>query len=169
MGERIHAALALTAGAILAAGYLGWRSLRVVPAPLGAPVAIGAMPDPGVAGLMAFATPVPDSLRSIRPASDSVMLRRDPFVAQPTGQVAATPPASGAREIAPRSETENWRVTTTLVSGNRRAALINDALVYVGDPLPDGSRLTTVERDHVVVTDQKGAAHRVAVARGDNG
>jgi hypothetical protein len=167
--QRIHGALALAAAAILAVGFVGWRSLRVAPAALGAPAAIAGTPDPGLAGLMAFASPVPDSLRSVGAPSDSLVLRRDPFVAQPMGHVAAAPRAADEREPAPRIETENWHVTTTLVSGSRRAALINDALVYVGDPLPDGSRLTTVERDHVVVTDQKGAAHRVAVARGDNG
>jgi hypothetical protein len=53
------------------------------------------------------------------------------------------------------------------MAGARRAAVINDALIYLGDPIPGGGKLTSVERDRVVVTDTKGALHTVAVKEGE--
>jgi hypothetical protein len=109
-----------------------------------------------------------DTLRRLPVAGDSLVLRRDPFAGQLVSH-ASDSQSAVAEAPAAQHEGPTWRVTTTLMSGTRRAALINDALIYVGDRLPDGSKLTTVERDHVVVTDQKGATHTVAVAKEGNG
>jgi hypothetical protein len=104
----------------------------------------------------------------VKLAGDTLLLRRDPFVSQGVPQVASGDSDRGDA-VPARNAADAWHVTTTLLSGNRRAALINDELIYVGDPLPDGSKLTRVERDHVVVTDPRGAAHTVAVAKEGNG
>lgn len=167
MASRAEHMLGVAAAAIVLAGFLGWRTLGTQKSSMQTPAAV---PNPNLAQLAPYTAPLSDTLRTIPSATDSIAPRRDPFLGQPVPRVAAEKQPAGADEAPPaRANTEAWRVTTTLMAGNRRAALINDALVYVGDPLPDGSRLTTVERDHVVVTDQKGAAHTVAVAKEGNG
>ena len=57
--------------------------------------------------------------------------------------------------------------TATLMAGIRRAAVINDELIYLGDSIPGGGTLTSVERDRIVVTDSKGVTHTLAVKEGD--
>lgn len=137
-----------------------------------APVAGDALQQ--VAQLLPYATPPGDSELAITPAG-GVSVLRDPFVGRSIARIAAVAPvgavAAGAGvATAPTVETAKvpapvYRVTTTLMAGARRAALINDQLIYVGESLPDGSKLTSVERDRVIVTDHSGTAHIVAVAR----
>ena len=118
-----------------------------------------------VAQLLPFAAAPRDSDLSIAPAP-SVALARDPFVSRSMARVVASVPVESKE---PQENTKPaapvYRVTTTLMAGARRAALINDQLIYVGESLPDGSKLTEVERDRVVLTDHSGVAHTVAVAR----
>jgi hypothetical protein len=165
MGERIHRLLGLVAAVVAVSGFLAWRTVRAGPGP----GALTPPPSPGpqLAQLAPFATPIPDSVRLAPSSMDAGVVSRDPFVMRGMPRlVTSSGSASAPRQQAdePRAE---WKVTTTMIAGARRAALINDQLVYVGDPLPDGSKLTTVERDHVVVTDRKGAAHKVAVKEGN--
>jgi len=166
MAERIERVLAAAAAVIVLAGFWGWRTLGTQKGVGPAPVSV---PNPNLAQLAPYTSPLSDTLRTLPSSSDSITPRRDPFLGQPIPHAAEEKPAADEPQTRPRNNAEAWRVTTTLMAGSRRAALINDELVYVGDPLPDGSRLTTVERDHVVVTDQKGAAHTVAVAKEGNG
>ena len=166
MGERIHRLLALVAAVVVIGGFLAWRSLR-------AGAAAGALapapsPGPQLTQLNAYATPIPDTMRIAPSAPDVGVVTRDPFVMRGAPRILTSSSGSAAPRQVEEARVE-WKVTTTLVAGARRAALINDQLVYVGDPLPDGSKLTTVERDHVVVTDRKGAAHTVAVSKEGNG
>ena len=118
-----------------------------------------------VAQLIPFAAPPRDSDLAIVPPA-SVSLVRDPFASRSMARVVASVRAEAKEphEVGKQSPPV-YRVTTTLMAGARRAALINDQLVYVGESLPDGSKLTTVERDRVVLTDHSGVAHTVAVAR----
>ncbi|HEY4304046.1 MAG TPA: hypothetical protein VGM82_06245 [Gemmatimonadaceae bacterium] len=95
-----------------------------------------------------------------------VSMARDPFVARSMARIVAAAPAETTDVEEPvKAPAPVYHVTTTLMAGTRRAALINDQLIYVGESLPDGSKLTVVERDRVVVTDHTGVAHSVAVAR----
>jgi hypothetical protein len=41
-------------------------------------------------------------------------------------------------------------------------------LIYVGENVPGGGKLTSVERDRIVVTDAQGTSHVVAVKEGDD-
>lgn len=163
MADRVHRVLGLSAATIVVVGLVGWRSLRTASGTIAAP----SIPNTGVTDLMPYAAPVADSTRVIAATASLVATTHDPFAA---AAVARVPEHAVVTQTAqPRVEKDAWHVTTTLLSGSRRAALINDELIYVGDPLPDGSKLTTVEHDHVVVTDQNGAAHTVAVAKEGNG
>jgi len=123
-----------------------------------------------VAQLLPYATTPSDSELAVVAAKD-VSLARDPFVGRSIARIVASAPAE--LELLVEEPTKvpapAYHVTTTLMAGARRAALINDKLIYVGESLPDGSKLTSVERDRVVVTDQHGTAHTVAVAREGEG
>jgi len=90
----------------------------------------------------------------------------DPFAHRAIARIAAVAPAKpNAANAQSKIPAPVYHVTTTLMAGARRAALINDQLIYVGESLPDGSKLTAVERDRVIVTDHSGVAHSVAVAK----
>ena len=69
---------------------------------------------------------------------------------------------------APKVEEAKWRVSAILIGGAQRAAIINDVLVRVGDTLPGGTKLTSVEQDRVVLTESNGTAHTVAVREGES-
>src|SRR5438309_1662429 len=145
MADRLQRGLGIAAVAIVAMGFVGWRTVGVTP-PLRGAGAPAPAPNPQLAQLLPYAAPVVDSLGSAVPAAQNVALPRDPFVGrepvEPSHQV-----ASGTQPIATHVEGPKWEVTATLTSGARRAAVINDALIYVGDTLPGGSKLTSVERD----------------------
>jgi hypothetical protein len=165
MGERIHRLLGLVAAVVVIGGFLAWRSVRagekagaLAPAP---------SPGPQLAQLSAYATPIPDTMRLTPSSADAGVVSRDPFIMRGMPRVATATGSSNAPRQQAEETREEWKVTTTMIAGARRAALINDQLVYVGDPLPDGSKLTSVERDHVVVTDRRGTAHKVAVREGN--
>lgn len=124
-------------------------------------------PSPQLAPLMAFAHPVSDSLRAPDQSFAPVTLSRDPFGAVPVAPVSVRLAAEEPRTKGQKTEAPEWDVTATLIAGARRAALINGVLVSVGDAVPGGATLTAVERDRVVLIDQKGSAHTIAVKEGE--
>jgi hypothetical protein len=166
MADRLQRGLGIAAVAIVVMGFVGWRAVGSTP-PLRGVGSPPPVPNPQLAQLLPYAAPVPDSLGSSLPVPENVALPRDPFVGREP-VAAARPAGNGAAPVVQHSEGPKWEVTATLTSGARRAAVINDALIYVGDTLPGGSRLTSVERDRVVLTDAKGTPHTVAVKE-DNG
>lgn len=166
MGDRIHRWLAVLAVAIAIVAFAGWRSLHGASATGRARGAPPTVPSPQLAQLIPYSTPIADTLTIAPPPRDSITISRDPFANGQLPRVVASSVDTTQRVI-PVAPAEQWHVTTTLMAGTRRAALINDELIYVGDPLPGGGILTSVERDHVVVKDNKGATHTVAVKEGN--
>jgi hypothetical protein len=118
-----------------------------------------------LADLMSVATPVADSIAAPAPIGSTSTLSRDPFAAGAARVVVRL--AAQPVQRAPKVDAPAWDVTATLIAGARRAALINGVLVSVGDAVPGGVTLTSVERDRVVLTDQKGATHMIAVKEGE--
>jgi hypothetical protein len=164
MGEQIHRTLIAIVVAIALATFIGWRSLRGSGPGPGVPAA-GPMPSPHLTDLMAYSQPLADTTvvkRSVRPV---VTLSRDPFGALP---VSSSEISHDDRGVAVPKQQEGLHVTATMIAGSRRAAVINDQLIYVGDNVPGGGKLTSVERDRIVVTDPHGASHVVAVKEGDD-
>ncbi|HVX37975.1 MAG TPA: hypothetical protein VHB25_00280 [Gemmatimonadaceae bacterium] len=167
MANQVQRTIAIVAGVVVVASVIGWRSLRGGVAPkasVAAAPSVPSVPSPDLAALMPYATPLPDSVVTVLVQADSVPLRRDPF-----GDGAVRPAAharGGTRRSADAAGTD-WHVTATLIAGARRAAVINDVLVYEGDAIPGGGKLTSVERDRVVVTDPHGTTHTVTVKEGD--
>lgn len=123
-----------------------------------------------IARLLPYASPSRESDLTVVAAPALLPPSRDAFVGRSTPRSVALASSSATPHARPpRQPFVAYHVTTTLMAGSRRAALINDQLIYVGERLPDGSRLTSVERDRVVVTDHNGTAHTVAVAREGEG
>lgn len=163
MTDRIHSWFAIGAAAILAIGFVGWRNVSAAAARgVGAPV-----PNPGLSHLTTYATPLADTFAASRASAEPVELPRDPFGALPMPRVVVRQAGTPTSEVPRVPETTKWHVSATLIVGTKRAAIINDVLLNVGDTLPGGVTLTSVERDRVVLTDSKGAAHTVAVTEGE--
>ncbi len=168
MDKNIHRWIGLVGGVVAAIGFIGWWSLNGTGSRqsglAGAPP-----PHPQLSQFMPYTAPMApmaDSSSFALASSDSIVLRHDPFAAQ----AVAVAQSRHSGDAAPRPavvEGEHWRVSATLVAGTHRAAVINDILIYVGDRLPGGGKLTSVERDRVVVTDAQGASHIIAVKEGD--
>jgi len=143
-------------------GVVGWSALQ----PRDEDVAWThkPVPKPNFAPLMPYASGPTDAVRS----NDTVVDRasastRDPFgYAETASRVDERPAPTGKT-----SATTHWSVSATMVGGAKSAAIINDQLVYVGDTLPGGGRLTAVERDRVTVTDAKGASRVLTVKEGE--
>lgn len=119
-----------------------------------------------LAELMSFAKPLSESLAATPVIGPTVTLSGDPLGAGVAAQPVVQRMARASR-IARRADAPAWDVSATLIAGARRAALINGVLVSVGDAVSAGVTLTAVERDRVVLTDQKGAAHTIAVKEGE--
>lgn len=157
----VHRLLAAAGVAIALIALVGWRSLRGTD-----PVRAAAPPNPQLTPLIPYSQPLDDTLAAIRFVPVRIALARDPFgapVVPPSSQISRT---SDGGTVAPREITV-LHVTATMIGGTRRAAVINDNLIYVGDPVPGGGKLTSVERDRVVVTDPNGTSRVVAVKEGD--
>jgi hypothetical protein len=120
----------------------------------------------GLETLAAFTKPLPTSSGLARPGTGTMVVARDPFfpVRSPVVNTAANsrPRATGTTG----TRRDGWVVTSILIEGSRRSALVNDAWVSVGDALGAGSRVSAIERDHVVVTDALGARHVLSIQRG---
>lgn len=59
------------------------------------------------------------------------------------------------------------RVSAVLISGDRRVAIIDDALVGPGDVLPGGERVAEIRQDAVVLVKRDGTRQIVRIDRGE--
>jgi hypothetical protein len=159
MASRVHGWFGVASLLVVLSGFASWRS---VGGTLGrATTKLPSMvPSPELAELMPYSTPVSDTVRVAETSAGAIILRRDPFAPAPA-PVRSPRTTAAVRPAA--AEHPKWVVTATLTAGTRRAAVINDELVYLGDSVPGGGKLTSVERDRVIVTDAQGAPHTVAV------
>ncbi|HTE44666.1 MAG TPA: hypothetical protein VK636_05435 [Gemmatimonadaceae bacterium] len=166
MGEHIHRWVYASALFVVALGVVGWRVLKNTESNQGGRPP-GTVSNPQLAPLLPYAGALSDTV-PVSPTDDAgVVLRRDPFARQPVVGVAQNRLVATTVPQSANIETSRWLVTATLMHGSRRAAVINDTLIYVGDSVPGGGKLTAVERDRVTLTDAKGATHTVTVKEGD--
>jgi hypothetical protein len=155
----LFAAALLTAALTLVA----WNAL-------GSARALGQKPLPpeDLQSFVPFLAPLPDTSVLAHALAGTIAVPRDPFGATPAAR-SSTPTKSSAGTTTPAPEQEQrWVVSTILFEGTKKSAFVNNAWVTVGDPLGGGSRLTAVERDHVVVTDAKGVRHVVPIQGGES-
>jgi hypothetical protein len=152
--------------AALFASALTIVALRTVKA--GREVAAIALPVTDLQSLSPFLGPLRGSSGLARNATNAIAVARDPFA--PTRVARSENPARTTADahvsIAPLGEP--WIVSTILVDGSKKSAIVNDAWVTIGDTLGGGSHLTAVERDHIVVTDAKGVRHKVPIQGGES-
>src|ERR1041385_1238700 len=121
-------------------------------------------PAADVQALITYLAPLPaDSAAAV---DSSVTIARDPFV-EISASAAPVPAQIGAANNSKRSSTQRWIVSSILLEGSRKSAIVNDVWVNLGDSLAGGSRLTAVERDHVIVTDANGVRHKVPIQGGE--
>jgi hypothetical protein len=154
--------LAAIAMAVLLTGVVGWRTLSAVSATAAPPPATSDLES-----LKKFLTPISDSTIPVSALGSPPLISHDPF---------GTTPAAVATFVATTADTTPvakpvagpWVVNAVMITGSYRAAIINDALVTLGNKLSDGTRLTAVERDHVVLTDTQGMKRIITVRDGNN-
>jgi hypothetical protein len=161
MAKRASRWLSGLAASVAIAGVVGWGALQ----PRDEEVIASHAPisRPNLAPLMPYVAPVNEIAHATDSSTVSSALQRDPFGAVQVRDVDAVP-AAAKRAASPEPR---WSVSATLVTGTRRAAIINDLLVYVGDMIPGGGRLTAVEHDRVTLTDTKGVSRILMVKEGE--
>ena len=123
-------------------------------------------PTSDVQALITYLAPLPADSAPASIDSGIGAIVRDPFVEVSTS-AASMPAPTTAGDKSKRPRNQRWVVTSVLLEGSRRSAIVNDVWVNVGDSIVGGSRLTAVERDHVVVTDANGVRHKVAIQGGE--
>lgn len=127
-----------------------------------------ALPAADLQSLSPFLGPLTDTSVVGQGITRATVITRDPFA--PTGVARSVTPL-GTNIDAPRLTTEvgqRWVVSTIVFEGSKKSAIVNNAWVTVGDALGGGSRLTAVERDHIVVTDANGIRHKVPIQGGES-
>ncbi len=161
--KRAQSWLVVGAVAVLATGALAWRSLSAA--------TVAAPPVPQTAGLeqlSKYLKPAADAAPASMAPDLPVVVARDPF-GSTTPAVADAGPAEGEPSTRRNASTEDsWVVNAVLITGSYKAAIINDSLVTLGNKLYDGTRLTAVERDHIVLTDKQGTKRTITVRDGNN-
>jgi hypothetical protein len=163
--------LMMVAAAVLAVALAGLssRSIKLARAMAAAPV-----PDTNLGSLSSFLGPLADSSAVTAGSGRTLVVTRDPFA--PAGGMRPRPPLGGsvipgtaqAPRPAANEPRQRWVVSSILMEGSKKSALVNNAWVTVGDPLGGGSRLAAIERDHVIVTDANGTRHKVPVQGGES-
>lgn len=118
--------------------------------------------------LSSFLGPLPDPSVLAVAATGTIVIARDPFA--PTAVARGQAPSRTTVDASSptKAEGQQWVVSTILLEGSRKSAIVNNAWVTIGDALGGGSRLTAVERDHIVVTDAKGIRHTVPIQGGES-
>lgn len=165
MVDHIHRWLAVAAGFVLVTGLLGWRILGPSDARQTGLTPVATTPQ--LTELLAYSAPLPDTVRILGMGDAAITLGQDPFGRQLIALPERDRPLAAVVPRPAEVEGPHWQVTATLMNGSRRAAVINDELIYLGDSVPGGGKLTAVERDRVTVTDARGASHTVAVKEGE--
>lgn len=142
-------------------GIVGWSALQ--PRDEDVVWSHKAVARPNIAPLMPYVAPIVGLVR----AGDEPTVNTDTPVRDPFGYAQSSRSVERPALVLKGPAAPHWSVSATMVTGAKSAAIINDRLVYVGDALPGGGRLTAVERNRVTVTDAKGASHVLTVKEGE--
>lgn len=138
---------------VLVVAAVGWKLLS------------GVQPTTALAGASPIRniTPytVPNDSVTVTPSlpGQTLLLQRDPFTATASYRAVTRSISLVPRPAQSGAAPARWLVSAVLITRSRRAAVINDSLIDEGGAVPGGARLTSVEPDHVIVTDARGARH----------
>lgn len=156
----------IAALAIVFFGIAEWRALRVAGTPAAAQQVAALPPGSDVADVLSYLTPdTAAQMPVLTRAPEPVALVRDPFGPSEASRAVLAGGGRGTR-VTPSGRSSDWTVNAVLITPSYRAAIINDVLVQLGGALSDGTKLTAVERDHVVLTDSKGARRKIDIKEG---
>jgi hypothetical protein len=136
-----------------------------------AAIEVRPLPPADMQAIASFLRPLADTPRLAGNVTSGMLVTRDPFVMFVVAPVASirSPAGTTVNSSSPKSaSTQPWVVSTILVEGSRKSAIVNNMWVTVGDSLGGGSHLTEVEADHIVVTDAKGIRHKVSIQGGES-
>lgn len=86
------------------------------------------------------------------------------FLAAPTRVAATALPVGAPGPVDP--DPSVWKLSAILIGGPRPIAIIDDQPVTAGGELADGSRVLSIERDHVVIQAPNGARRRLSLTAG---
>jgi hypothetical protein len=116
--------------------------------------------------LAAYLAPLPDSSRLAQDGPITMVVAHDPFLsaAAPAGSQSPTRAGAGTRS---KPSEGQWVVSSILLEGAKRSAIVNNVWVTVGDAVGSGAKVTAIEPDHVIVTDAKGVRHTVSIQGGE--
>lgn len=149
--------------AILVVAALAFWSLRIIGRPGVATAAVS--PDTPsqveLDSLSRYLTPMADSLAASRDTVNAAAFEGDPFEPPAPVHVAPAPRSAVAPAPAP-----DWVLSAIFITASRRAAVVNDVLVNIGDRLPGGARVSAIERDHVVIIEPSGTQRRLTLREG---
>jgi len=94
-------------------------------------------------------------------------LRGDPLGGQRTPQAQTVAPRAGVSTV--NSAVRRGRsLTAILISDQRSVAVIDEAVVGVGDRLPNGARVDAIQSDRVVVVERNGQRRVLTLTTGRN-
>ena len=93
-------------------------------------------------------------------------LRVDPLAdRRPSAGGAAVAPRGGVPTVS-SSGRSGRRLTAILIADDRSVAVIDDAVVSIGDRLPDGARVDAIQSDRVSVVDRNGRRRVLTLTTG---
>ena len=157
--ERARGILAAVAVLSAAGAFLSLRAVSNT-----SMLAARAIPADDLQKLAAYLQPLPDSgVALVQPGT--TVVPRDPFGSVPAAQ---RPHGRPVPPIRPTSvEAGQWVVSSILLEGSRRSAILNNTWVTIGDAISGGAKVTAIEPDHVIVTDSRGIRHTVPIQGGE--
>lgn len=126
------------------------------------------LPAADLQAVSSFLLPLPEASVLASTGAGTMVVIRDPFAPSAVAPVKGPIRTTVDAPLPTKVEGQHWVVSTILVEGSKKSAIVNNAWVTIGDPLGGGSHLTAVERDHIVVTDAKGIRHNVPIQGGES-
>jgi hypothetical protein len=123
--------------------------------------AVGA---PGIASVGDIAGFVAPLEQTAEPTAVAAQLRVDPFDDRGSGRI---PVASGQRAPTVSARVGGARqLTAILIADDRPVAVIDGAVVNVGDVLPDGGRVAAIRADRVAIAERNGQMRVLTIPTG---
>ena len=99
-------------------------------------------------------------------SATAVRLKTDPLGGQSAPIAVGTVASQGGVPTVSSSVRRGRRLTAILIADGRSVAVIDDAVVLVGDRLPDGARVVEIRSDRVSVVEKGGQKRELTLTSG---
>jgi hypothetical protein len=160
--EKVRIALAGIAAVAALAAFITLRSIKAAQDLAGKPLVGGDLQS-----LASYLTPLPDSGSLAQDRPITMVVARDPFLLTGTAGASASRGRGNGAGSRSKAGEGQWVVSSILLEGARRSAIVNNVWVNVGDTVGSGAKVTAIEPDHIVVTDANGVRHTVSLQGGE--